>query len=1376
MKPILTIMFLALVMSSAQGFDNPYTGQNDLSLGDESLNSNEQYTAFSSELDEENSSFGRRLLIALRLMAKPAPPPKPPAPKAAPPPPKPPAPKAAPPPPKPPAPKAAPPPPKPPAPKAAPPPPKPPAPAPAPKATPKAAPAPAPTPKATPKATPAPTPKAAPAPKATPAPTPKATPKATPAPAPAPKATPAPTQKAVISPVFVPISIKSANKGELIDFPIKMTCDNNFRLYVNGKFVGSGDNWQKVYSFTPQVKLGVDTIAIEGHDVGGPAAFIGVFNKVSSKPSDWVCKEFKASSPTSNWNLNNFDDSAWKSPVSYGKNSDKNTVWFNVNRGSLSDLSSDAQWFWTGDYNNHDHVYCRMNQATLKERLTPTLSTESKPKISDPKPVVKQTVAIDPKITLSNTRTTLSKLSAADKKLAQKIDDQFNNWLVSKDGVSAVEFCKSLGIQNRPDIYQGCLEDIMRTGNKEIAKEGAIAEEEFRSKSKISLSKKYCTASGDPHFVNYDGDIYHLQEKGIYTLMKTTHFEVQEKVRKNGADKTGVPCCLTALAVRYKSVTVEVDAENFKKITINGVSQDLPADYTIKVGGLELKYGKQKFEWKGEGYTTTGLKIIAPNGFGVMVSGGYCGVVEINVPMDYFNKVQGLCGNADGSRDNNDYKNPEGAVMNVNRGARNWEMSGYHGPNSPLSKWELSWKPLGAKCFFIAGCESEPIVVKATVSAPSSPKATVSAPTPAKATVSAPSSPKATVSAPTPAKVVVSAPTPAKAAVSAPSSPKATVSAPAKATVSAPSSPKATVSAPTPAKATVSAPSSPKATVSAPTPAKVVVSAPTPTPTPAKGTVSAPTPTPTPTPAKGTVSAPTKATVSTPAKATIYAPTPTPAKETKTPHTNKSPVVHLLNRTKHYIQDNRSHCISDGLAVRYDGRGGVFIAGTNHNQKVHVNKLECDITPQGWVKIAQFNATDVKKVTVSTKGLIKGKSRCGGVKVWNADKVGTAFYKNCNYKNKGVVIPTVKTDVSISFHASGSQSSTPKPKTPTQSSSSESSKSSSSSSKVESSTPKPQSPSTTSGTKQEAPSTTSSPKPQSPSTTSGPKQEAPPTTSGPKPQTPTQSSSSGSSKSSSSSSKVESSTPSTVSTPKPQSPSTTSGPKPQSPTQSSSSGSSKSSSSSSKVESSTPKPQSPPTTSGPKQEAPSTTSGPKPQSPTQSSSSGSSKSSSSTSKVESSTPKPQNPPYKHVTMMREMDQFLGQWYLMATTYRYQYNRADVYHWRTCTIATIFGHGDKMYLKEAHNLGNQTYTFHDFRVDEFNKPIKQFVMNKKTYSYELVQFHNKKDVILGIYMYNMNDNTEKYVFTEKVVKDEQVQLTIKSNFRDLEIITLDCYTD
>ena len=159
-----------------------------------------------------------------------------------------------------------------------------------------------------------------------------------------------------------------------------------------------GDNWQKVYSFTPNVRLGVDTIAIEGHDSGGPAAFIGKFNNVNTKPSDWLCKEYNTASPAQNWNMNDFDDSNWKHPVSYGKNSDKNTIWFNVHHGALSSLSGDAQWLWTNNYNNHDHVYCRMNLASQKDRLKasvtvppsvnvaqPTKSEQSQPeKVSEP--------------------------------------------------------------------------------------------------------------------------------------------------------------------------------------------------------------------------------------------------------------------------------------------------------------------------------------------------------------------------------------------------------------------------------------------------------------------------------------------------------------------------------------------------------------------------------------------------------------------------------------------------------------------------------------------------------------------------------------------------------------------------------------------------------------------------------------------------------------------------------------------------------------------------------------------------------------------------------------------------------------------------------
>jgi len=307
-----------------------------------------------------------------------------------------------------------------------------------------------------------------------------------------------------------------------------------------------------------------------------------------------------------------------------------------------------------------------------------------------------------------------SRANTNNKKMVTQLESEFNDWLKTDQGKQAIQDCAEF--QNRFDIYQGCLEDIKMTGNKELARQGALAEEEFRSKSKVSTSKKFCVASGDPHFTNYDGAYFHLQEKGIITLVKTDDLVVQEKVRKNGADKVGVPCCLTDLAVRYKDlVTIEVSAENMRKAFFNGKAVDLKQDFTYKLGGVDVRYGLQKIEWRSDAYKTHGIKISFPNGFGLMVTGGYCGVVEINVPQNYFGKVCGLCGNADGKKNQNDFSNPAGQVMNVKFGTKKWEMSGYNGPTSLLSKWEISWMPVGDQCIFKTGCPQGPNTVTRSV-------------------------------------------------------------------------------------------------------------------------------------------------------------------------------------------------------------------------------------------------------------------------------------------------------------------------------------------------------------------------------------------------------------------------------------------------------------------------------------------------------------------------------------------------------------------------------------------------------------------------------------------------------------------------------------
>ena len=292
-----------------------------------------------------------------------------------------------------------------------------------------------------------------------------------------------------------------------------------------------------------------------------------------------------------------------------------------------------------------------------------------------------------------------------------KRSSTLNTWLSTSVGASAVTFCNSLGIRQNVDVYDGCLEDIRVTKSEAIAKESAVSAMEFAAKDNgASPSKRFCVASGDPHCTNYDGDYFHIQEPGIYTIATSRDgvFDVQEKMRKNGANRVGVPSCMIGALVRYKQVTIEADVSNFGKIRANGIELVLKRDETIKIGGVSIRYGNQNVEWRDTKSSTLGLKLSTPEGFGVLVSGGYCGILETSVPTNYYGRMGGICGNADGAKNAADYFSPDGVVMNVNRGAKQWEMSGYNGPNSPLSKWQLAWRPVGSYCYFTTGCETGP--------------------------------------------------------------------------------------------------------------------------------------------------------------------------------------------------------------------------------------------------------------------------------------------------------------------------------------------------------------------------------------------------------------------------------------------------------------------------------------------------------------------------------------------------------------------------------------------------------------------------------------------------------------------------------------------
>ena len=315
-----------------------------------------------------------------------------------------------------------------------------------------------------------------------------------------------------------------------------------------------------------------------------------------------------------------------------------------------------------------------------------------------------------------NIKTNKAGLTKKAIEVANKRDDEFNKWVVSDAGKDAVKFCRSLGIENKKDIFEGCLTDMLMTNDKNIAKEAIVVEDVKNNIKcvgkicdKVPTTSKVCIGSGDPHFINYDGEVFHIQEPGVFTLTRTMDrkFQVQEKMRKNGnVNMYGAISCMTGVAIKYNNVVVEVDPTDYSHITINGKKQLLPEDYELVIGGVKVKYGKQLFEWKGKGVTTKALKIKIPNNFEVMVAEGYCGTVSIKAPHQELgvNSISGICGNADGIRDNNDYKNPGGELVNVNRGKRGWE-NGNGGPSFPLSKWQLEWGASGNMCLFSKDCD-----------------------------------------------------------------------------------------------------------------------------------------------------------------------------------------------------------------------------------------------------------------------------------------------------------------------------------------------------------------------------------------------------------------------------------------------------------------------------------------------------------------------------------------------------------------------------------------------------------------------------------------------------------------------------------------------
>lgn len=163
----------------------------------------------------------------------------------------------------------------------------------------------------------------------------------------------------------------------------------------------------------------------------------------------------------------------------------------------------------------------------------------------------------------------------------------------------------------------------------------------------IDKKSRVCTASGDPHFTNFNGDYFHLQEPSIFTFAKSKDGKFEVQVKQDGARRVGDASYVRATKIRYDN---HVYTSSFSR-----------------------------------------------DGFSVQQSGTTLVVV---VPASYEGEMMGICGEDTPLKGKHNFRTPDGNIVDVEYGQRGWEMGGYGGPNTKLSRWHFSWKPSIEQCMF----------------------------------------------------------------------------------------------------------------------------------------------------------------------------------------------------------------------------------------------------------------------------------------------------------------------------------------------------------------------------------------------------------------------------------------------------------------------------------------------------------------------------------------------------------------------------------------------------------------------------------------------------------------------------------------------------
>ncbi|XP_067874724.1 IgGFc-binding protein-like [Heterodontus francisci] len=165
----------------------------------------------------------------------------------------------------------------------------------------------------------------------------------------------------------------------------------------------------------------------------------------------------------------------------------------------------------------------------------------------------------------------------------------------------------------------------------------------------IPASYSTCSASGDPHYITFDGTRYNFMGTCVYKLSvlcskdaDLTHYEVLVQNNHRGSKAVSYTKVVT---VKVYQTTIVLSVAEPQRILVNGLLSALP--YYFDTDRISIY--------------RSGWTAVVQTDFGLKVTFDWQSHVTVTLPSTYSGAVCGLCGNYDGST-NNDLLLPSGKV------------------------------------------------------------------------------------------------------------------------------------------------------------------------------------------------------------------------------------------------------------------------------------------------------------------------------------------------------------------------------------------------------------------------------------------------------------------------------------------------------------------------------------------------------------------------------------------------------------------------------------------------------------------------------------------------------------------------------------------